>query len=252
MPGSPQPSPGGSRASLEQALADLQVWREKKARVMECATSTLPELQRLQRTSDELHSSVGSLDRAALSLAGSPPPPPAPAVARQPGPRTPRTAPAGRQPYDATPSTARSSASSAASEPRSNSPAQRARSPPAEPGLGAARRERPPQHDASSGLAHDVSALLQEVAALRDSQEATQKELLALRHTVAGMTGRTGHSAVTQRGLMWLVFAATCFLAAVLVSVSAGFSGSPIATAPVAVVLGAMGWRRLAGSNEAG
>ena len=74
---------------------------------------------------------------------------PAPAAARQPGgPRTPRTAPAGRQPYDATPSTARSSASSAASEPRSNSPVQRERSPPAEPGLGAACRERPPQHDA--------------------------------------------------------------------------------------------------------
>ena len=51
---------------------------------------------------------------------------------------------------------------------------------------------------------------------------------------------------------MWLVFAATCFLAAVLVSVSAGFSGSPVTTAPVAVVLGAMGWRSLAGSNEAG
>ena len=245
MPGSPQPSPGGSRASLEQALADLQVWREKKARVMECATSTLPELQRLQRTSDELHSSVGSLDRAALSLAGSPP---APAVARQPGgPRTPRTAPAGRQPYDATPS-ARSSASLAASEPRSSSPVQRERSPPAEPGLGAARRERPPQHDASSGLAHDVSALLQEVAALRDSQEETQKELLALRHTVASMPGSTMGSMTG----MWLVFAATCFLAAVLVSVSAGFSGSPITTAPVAVVLGAMGWRSLAGSNEAG
>ena len=114
-----------------------------------------------------------------------------------------------------------------------------------------ARRERPPQHDASSGLAHDVSALLQEVAALRDSQEETQKELLALRHTVASMPGSTGRPAI-PRSMMWLVFAATCFLAAVLVSVSAGFSGSPITTAPVAVVLGAMGWRSLAGSNEAG